>query len=76
MDVVIIKLTNLRRGDKGIVKRISKNKHECRIRGIKFGIVLDIVYHYTDKIVIIVNFRDTVIIPKTLALFIEVEKIK
>ena len=76
MDVVIMKLTNLRRCKKGIVSGIGKYHHECRLHGIKTGTAVDVVYHYTDKMVIIINHMETIVIPKIMAEQITVEVIK
>lgn len=71
-----MKLTELKRCKRGLVTRISKYNHECRMHGVRVGSVVDMVYHYHDKVVVIVHFRDTVTIPKSIAKYITVEAIK
>lgn len=69
-------LTELKRCKRGLVTRISKYNHECRVHGVRVGSVVDMVYHYHDKVVVIVHFRETVIISKEIAKHIIVEAIK
>ena len=71
-----MELLKLKNGEKGIVTYIEKHNHECRLHGINTGSMLNIIHHYLDKVVLIVNFRETVTIPKGIAKYITVEAIK
>jgi Fe2+ transport system protein FeoA len=75
MDVVIMNLTELKRCKKGRVTQINKHNHECRMHGVKVGAIVDVVYHYPDSVVVVIQLRETVTIPKKIAEHIIVEKI-
>ena len=68
-----MKLTKLRRYEKGIVSGVGKYHHECRLHGIKTGTAIDVVYHYTNKMVLVINHMETVVIPKIMTEQITVE---
>ena len=68
-------LLELKRCQKGVVKKVSKHNHECRMHGVKVGAIVDVVYHYPDSVVVVIQLRETVTIPKKIAEHIIVEKI-
>lgn len=61
---------------KGVVTQINKYNHECRMHGIKSGVSVAIIYQYIDIVVVVINDRETVTIPKEIAKYITVEAIK
>lgn len=74
--MVIVNLTELKRCKRASVTKISKYNHICRMHGIKVGAVVDVIYHFNSKIAVLINHRETVAIPKTIALHIEVVVIR
>lgn len=71
-----MKLWETKNGENGIVTGVGKYHHECRLHGIKTGTAIDVVYHYSDKMVIIINHMEIIVIPKIMTEHITVEVIK
>lgn len=71
-----MKLIELNILSKNRVKYINKYHQKLRLYGVKVGIAITVLYSYRDSLVVIVNDRETVIIPKEMTKYIIVEAIK
>lgn len=68
-------LLEIKKHKKTLVKEISKYKHECRLHGIKCGVMIEVVSYCFDMVLIIVDNRENVAVPKEIARYIKVEMI-